>query len=68
MRRRTDILRAAAALPPRQARRIVAAIAAKESSDPSDPDALLETASDAMQAALEAAILPELQAILTNDQ
>jgi hypothetical protein len=61
MSKQRQILKAAAALPPGKARRVLRAIAAKSvSSDKSDPSDLLEQAAAAMQAALEAALLENL--------
>jgi hypothetical protein len=76
MTRTRAILAAAADLPPAKARRIVSAIAAAETQDGKTQDARddaseddpLETAAAAMQRALEAAILPELEAILTDNR
>ena len=66
MDRTKEFLSGLADLPVPQARRIVAAIAAKESPAVPSVDDLLDQAAAAMQAAMEAAMVPIIQAAASD--
>ena len=71
MSKQRTILKAAADLPPKQARRVAGAIAAAETQDgktqdaredaSGDADALLEAAAEAMQRAVEMELVPFIE-------